>query len=111
MLQQDAPKDYVIATGEQYSVRQAVEAAGSHLGIELTWDGTGESEVGVVARSELAELKQGTPIVRIDPRYYRPTEVDTLLGDASLAKRELGWKPKIAFNELIEEMALSSTLR
>jgi GDPmannose 4,6-dehydratase len=107
MLQQTTPKDYVIATGQQYSVRQAIELSARHLGIELSWDGKGDSEVGIVARSETAALRQGSTIIRIDPRYYRPTEVDTLLGDSSLARQELGWQPKITFEEMIKEMTLA----
>jgi GDPmannose 4,6-dehydratase len=107
MLQQDEAKDYVIATGEQYSVRQAIEQAAQALGIELSWNGSGDTETGIVARSDNADLQQGTTIIRVDPRYYRLTEVDTLLGDASLAHKELGWSPKTSFDELIREMALT----
>jgi GDPmannose 4,6-dehydratase len=97
MLQQEAPQDYVIASGVQHSVRDFVEKAGTLLGMRIDWRGKGAEEVGV-------DLKTGRTIVRIDPRYYRPTEVDTLLGDASKARRELGWSPKISFDELVCEM-------
>lgn len=97
MLQQERPQDYVIATGEQHSVREFVDLTASFLGMKITWEGAGAEEVG---RDE-----KGRVIVAIDPRYYRPTEVETLLGDATKAKRELGWTPKIAFRELVKEMA------
>ena len=105
ILQQDSPDDYVIATGEQYSVRQFVELAVNHLGIGIAWEGQGLDEVGRVAEN-LGETgpKPGDVIVRIDPRYFRPTEVETLLGDASKARNNLGWKPAISFAELVEEM-------
>jgi GDPmannose 4,6-dehydratase len=106
ILQQDNPDDYVIATGRQFSVRQMIEAAASHLGIAIEWSGKGVDEVGVVAADvEGAEhLKAGTRIVSIDPRYFRPTEVETLLGDASKAKKQLGWEPEITFEQMVEEM-------
>ena len=105
ILQQDSPDDYVIATGEQYSVRQFIEQAVKHLGISISWEGKGIEEVGRVAEnSDDSGLQAGDIIVRIDPRYFRPTEVETLLGDASKARKELGWKPKISFAELVEEM-------
>ncbi|MGB2833330.1 MAG: GDP-mannose 4,6-dehydratase [Methylotenera sp.] len=96
MLQQDHPEDFVIATGEQYSVRQFVEAAAKELDISITWQGTDLDEVGVDAG--------GKVIVRVDPRYFRPTEVETLLGDPSKAKQKLGWTPKITFKQLVAEM-------
>jgi GDPmannose 4,6-dehydratase len=96
MLQQEKPQDYVIATGYQYSVREFVEQAAEPLGIRLTWKGTGVDEEGVDA--------EGRVIVAVDPRYFRPAEVHTLLGDASKAHRELGWKPRISFGELVSEM-------
>lgn len=107
MLQQKAPKDYVIATGVQHSVRHAIEQSASHLGIEIKWEGQDEEEVGIACRSDCPAVPKGSTIVRIDPRYYRPTEVDSLLGDASLAREELGWAPKVSFESLIEEMTLS----
>lgn len=105
MLQQDTPEDYVIATGEQYSVRQFIEFAAERLGLKLTWQGQGTDEVGVIsAASEDDKALIGQIIVRIDPRYYRPTEVETLLGDASKARHQLGWSPKISFMDLVHEM-------
>jgi len=105
ILQQDTPDDYVIATGEQYSVREFVEAAVTHLGIGIAWEGQGTDEVGrVVANVGDTGPKPGDVIIRIDPRYFRPTEVATLLGDASRARRQLGWKPRISFARLVEEM-------
>ena len=97
MLQQDRPQDYVIATGEQHSVREFVSLTASFLGMKITWEGGGAEEVG---RDET-----GRVIVAVDPRYYRPTEVKTLLGDATKAQKELGWKPRITFRELVKEMA------
>lgn len=97
MLQQDSPQDYVIATGEQHSVRDFVDAAANELGIEVEWRGTGEQEKGI-------DKETGKCIVAVDPRYYRPTEVTTLLGDPAKAKRELGWEPEVSFKELVREM-------
>ena len=96
MLQQDTPEDLVIATGLQYSVRDFVEVAAAELGLTITWRGAGPDEVGVD--------RDGRDIVRIDPRYFRPTEVETLLGDASRARAQLGWAPKIGFRDLVIEM-------
>jgi GDPmannose 4,6-dehydratase len=96
MLQQDQPQDYVIATGQQYSVREFVERAAEHLGIRLQWKGEGGDEQGLDT--------EGRVIVAVDPRYFRPAEVETLLGDASKAHRELGWKPRTSFAELVSEM-------
>ena len=97
MLQQDKPEDYVIATGEQHSVREFVEATSKELGMTVTWRGTGVDEKGYDAA--------GRCIVAVDPRYFRPTEVDALLGDASKARKKLGWRPKVAFGALVAEMA------
>ena len=97
MLQQAQPEDYVIATGQQYSVRQFVEQAAGELDMSIRWDGQGEEEKGY-------DVATGKCIVTIDPRYHRPTEVDTLLGDASKARDKLGWTPKIGFKELVSEM-------
>jgi GDPmannose 4,6-dehydratase len=97
MLQQEQARDYVIATGQQYSVRQFVERAGAHLGMQIAWQGHGIDEVGI-------DRANGRTIVRIDARYFRPTEVDTLLGDASKARAELGWQPEVSFDALVEEM-------
>ena len=107
MLQQDQPKDYVIATGVQQSVRQAVQLACETIGIGIDWSGSGVDEVAHVTASEFDSLRPGQCIVRVDPRYYRPTEVDSLLGDASLARQELGWSPRVSFEELIREMTLN----
>jgi GDPmannose 4,6-dehydratase len=97
MLQQPEPEDYVIATGRQHSVRDLIELAAARLGIRLRWEGKGIDEKGV-------DDTTGRPVVAIDPRYFRPTEVDTLLGDPSKARRKLGWEPKISFEELVGEM-------
>ena len=128
MLQQDEPDDYVIATGIQYSVRDFVTAAAKEIGIEITWQGTGVNEIGIVNRiltstitstpspgqgegqdggrtsKQSNTLKPGTTIVRIDPKYFRPAEVETLLGDASKAKAKLGWTAKTDFATLVKEM-------
>jgi GDPmannose 4,6-dehydratase len=96
MLQQEKPEDFVIATGVQYSVRDFVNAAGAEIGITVDWRGTGVDEKGYDA--------QGKCIVQVDPRYFRPTEVETLLGDATKAREKLGWTPKITFAELVAEM-------
>lgn len=96
MLQQDTPEDYVIASGEQHSVRDFVNAAAKELGIEIDWRGTGEDEKGYDV--------SGKCIVAVDPRYYRPAEVESLLGNASKAKENLGWTPRISFGELVSEM-------
>jgi GDPmannose 4,6-dehydratase len=97
MLQQQRPEDFVIATGEQHSVRDFVNAACSELGMTVSWEGTGVDEKGYDP--------SGTVIVSVDPRYFRPTEVDSLIGDASRARQKLGWKPKIGFTQLVAEMA------
>ncbi len=105
MLQQDKPVDYVIATGEQRSVRDFVTIAANELDMVLEWQGSGEEEIGVVVSApEGNSVEPGQTIVRVDPRYYRPAEVETLLGDASKAHRELGWKPKTSFTDLVAEM-------
>jgi GDPmannose 4,6-dehydratase len=100
MLQQDEPDDFVIATGVQYSVRQCIELAAENAGLKIKWQGSGLDEKGMDADT-------GKVIVEIDPRYFRPTEVDTLLGDPSKAKKKLGWQPKISFEEMIAEMVQS----
>jgi GDPmannose 4,6-dehydratase len=97
MLQQPQPEDFVIASGSQHSVREFVEAAARELGQQIHWEGSGLDERGVDARS-------GQVLIRIDPRYLRPTEVDTLLGDASKARAKLGLTPRIGFAELVREM-------
>jgi GDPmannose 4,6-dehydratase len=98
MLQQDVPDDFVIATGEQYSVREFAAAAGACLNMKIEWRGSGVEEVGVDTRT-------GQTVIRVDPRYFRPTEVETLLGDASKAKRLLGWSARTSFADLVKEMA------
>jgi len=107
MLQQSAPDDYVIATGEQHSVREFVDVAASRLGIVLAWEGSGADEVGrvaSVASARAAAPAPGRTIVRIDRRYFRPAEVDTLQGDATKARTKLGWSPTVSFDELVAEM-------
>jgi GDPmannose 4,6-dehydratase len=110
MLQQESPEDFVIATGQQISVRAFIERAASRLGITLRWSGSGIDETASVAALEgfaASTLKAGDVIVRIDPRYFRPAEVETLLGDPTKAKQKLGWVPEITIDQLIEEMILS----
>jgi GDPmannose 4,6-dehydratase len=109
MLQQDKPDDFVIATGVQYSVRQFVERAAAELGIRVAFEGSGADEIGVVAevKGTKARCKPGDVIVKVDPRYFRPTEVETLLGDPSKAKVKLGWVPTTTFEELVREMVES----
>jgi GDPmannose 4,6-dehydratase len=97
MLQQDHPDDYVIATGEQHSVREFVQVAARELGLAIAFSGEGVEEKGV-------NLANGKTIVAVDPRYFRPTEVETLLGDPAKGKEKLGWKTKITFQELVREM-------
>ena len=97
MLQQDSCEDYVIATGEQHSVREFVSLAAAHVGMQLDWQGKGVAEQAI-------ERGNGKVIVKVDPRYFRPTEVDTLLGDAGKAQRNLGWRAEISFAELVKEM-------
>ena len=107
MLQQEKPEDFVIATGVQYSVRQFVDMAAAQLGVTLRWEGEGVSERGVVQHVEgdaAPALKVGQMIVSVDTRYFRPTEVETLLGDPSRAKQRLGWEPAISLAEMIAEM-------
>jgi GDPmannose 4,6-dehydratase len=97
MLQQDKPEDYVIATGVQHSVRDFVDAAAKEVGISIRWEGSGINEKGF-------DTKTGECIVEVDPRYFRPAEVETLLGDAGKAREKLGWVPKTTFKELVGEM-------
>lgn len=110
MLQQQQPEDYVIATGVQYSVREFIHRAALRLGITLAFSGEGDREVGMVTRVEevdgktRAACKPGDVIVQVDPRYYRPTEVETLLGDPTKAREKLGWTPRTSFEELVHEM-------
>jgi len=117
ILQQDEPDDYVIATGEQHSVRKFCELAFSEVGIQIEWEGKGISERGIIRdikptallkkydrREQLRDLHKGKTVVAIDPRYFRPTEVDTLLGDPTKAREKLGWKQKISFDQMVSEM-------
>jgi GDPmannose 4,6-dehydratase len=112
ILQQPEPEDYVIATGEQHSVRDFVELAAKGLGFDIEWKGSGIDEVGVIQqqsavsdqRSVKPALKDGDIIVRVDPRYFRPTEVEDLLGDPTKVREKLGWSPQISFSSLVKEM-------
>ena len=107
MLQQDQPEDFVIATGTQYSVRQFIQWSAQELGVTLRFEGEAEGEIAIVDKIEGAKapaLKVGQTIVRIDPRYYRPTEVETLLGDPSKARLKLGWIPEITAQDMCKEM-------
>jgi GDPmannose 4,6-dehydratase len=110
MLQQDNPEDFVIATGIQYSVREFIRWTAAELGIELDFRGSGEGEEAVVIKisgNNASEIKVGDIIVKVDPRYFRPTEVETLLGDPSNAKRKLGWVPEITAQDMCAEMVKS----
>jgi GDPmannose 4,6-dehydratase len=107
MLQQDKPEDYVIATGRQYSVRQFIELAARELGIGIAWQGEGVYERGVIASvtgDKAPGVVIGQPIVAVDPQYFRPTEVDTLLGDPGKAREQLGWEPRTSFETMVQEM-------
>jgi GDPmannose 4,6-dehydratase len=106
MLQQEQPRDYVIATGVQYSVRQFIEKAAAQLGITIRWEGEGREEIGIIESlaTSYASLSEGSVIVRVDARYFRPAEVETLLGDPAKAKADLGWVPEITLDEMVEEM-------
>jgi GDPmannose 4,6-dehydratase len=125
MLQQDKPEDFVIATGVQYSVRQFIEKTAAALGMQIRWEGDGVNEIGywtnpqpvmagakdviagvkdVIAGSEVQSMPSEIPVIRIDPRYFRPTEVETLLGDPTKAKEKLGWVPEITLDQMVAEM-------
>ena len=110
MLQQKKPDDFVVATGKQYSVKKFIELSAMRLGIKIYWKGRGINEIGnidkssPILKSEKCLLNAGNTIIRIDPRYFRPKEVENLIGDPSKAKKKLGWKPKISLNELCKEM-------
>jgi len=99
MLQQDSPEDYVIATGHQYSVREFVEKSADYFGMDIEWQGEGLEEIGI-------DKGTGRVVIRVDDKYFRPAEVESLLGDATKAKEQLGWEPKISFNELVEDMCI-----
>ena len=108
MLQQDEPDDYVVATGVQHSVKDFVNVAAEELGITLRWQGDGVDEIGIVESVDDAsgnmQFQKGSAIVKVDPRYFRPTEVEELIGDPSKAKKELGWVQKTSFQDLVKEM-------
>lgn len=105
VLQQKTPEDYVLATGEQHSVREFIERSFHEAGIQIAWKGKGVKEKGYIkSLSSRSHLRVGDILVEIDPKYFRPTEVDTLLGDASQARKKLGWKPKVSFADLVAEM-------
>jgi GDPmannose 4,6-dehydratase len=104
MLQQEKPEDFVIATGVQYSVRDFINAAAAEIGMTLSWSGANVEELGKIKDPGKSPLKPGQVIVKVDRRYFRPTEVETLLGDASKAHQKLGWKPRTTFTELVAEM-------
>jgi len=105
MLQHSEPEDFVIATGQQHSVREFVDCAARHLGVDLRWEGEGVHEQGIASTvPEGSAIRVGQPIVAIDPRYFRPAEVDTLLGDATKARTKLGWHPVVGFEQLVQEM-------
>jgi GDPmannose 4,6-dehydratase len=105
ILQQDRAEDFVIGTGESHTVREFVESAFGYAGVEIEWKGKGTEEKGIVrSLSSASNLKPGSVLIEIDPRYFRPTEVDFLLADASQAKKKLGWEPKITFKELVKIM-------
>ena len=106
MLQQDKPEDYVIATGKQYSVRHFIQKAAERIGFSIVFEGEGVEEIGIVEEvfNEEIHLKKGDVIVKIDPRYYRPAEVETLLGNPSKAKEKLFWIPRYTLEMLIDEM-------
>jgi len=97
ILQQDQPDDYVIATGKQYSVRQFIEFGAAELDMDIEWEGSGVDEIGI-------DRKSGDQVVAVDPRYFRPAEVQTLLGDPTKAKTKLGWEAKVSVDELVREM-------
>lgn len=107
MLQQEQAEDFVIATGLQYSVRQFIQWTAAELGVTLRFEGRGLDERGIVVQvqgDKAPDLKPGDTVVRVDPRYFRPAEVDTLLGDPSKAKAKLGWTPEITVQEMCAEM-------
>jgi GDPmannose 4,6-dehydratase len=100
MLQQDEPEDFVIATGEQYTVRQFVEHCAPYFALKIRWEGEGLNEVGI-------DENTNRVVVKVDPKYFRPAEVQTLLGDSSKARNVLGWQPKHSFDDLVEDMCMN----
>ncbi|MAJ44574.1 MAG: GDP-mannose 4,6-dehydratase, partial [Candidatus Marinimicrobia bacterium] len=106
MLQQDKPRDFVIATGKQYSVRDFIKLSAKEIGISIIFEGDNENEIGVIENISIKNkyLKKGDAIIKVDKRYFRPTEVENLLGDSTLAKKELGWESKISLDDMISEM-------
>ncbi|MEN8711985.1 MAG: GDP-mannose 4,6-dehydratase, partial [Arenicellales bacterium] len=114
ILQQDKPEDFAIATGQQHSVREFVDLSAKELGITLRWQGEGVDEIGIIDSLDLEKEELpgacpaiGSVIVRVDPRYYRPCEVETLLGDPTKSRQQLGWEPRISFSEMVTEMVHS----
>jgi GDPmannose 4,6-dehydratase len=100
MVQQETPDDYVVATDEQHSVREFVEKCGPYFGMNIVWEGEGLDEIGI-------DTNSGNIVVRVNERYFRPAEVDTLIGDSTKAREKLGWYPKITFDELVKDMCLN----
>jgi GDPmannose 4,6-dehydratase len=100
MLQQDTPDDFVIATGEQYTVKQFVEHCAPYFALKIRWEGEGLNEVGI-------DTNTNRVVVRVDPKYFRPAEVQTLLGDSTKARSVLGWTPKHSFTDLVEDMCIN----
>jgi GDPmannose 4,6-dehydratase len=113
MLQQEQPDDFVIATGVQYSVRQFIQWSAQELGVTLRFEGQGINEVVIVEKIEgdkTPAIRVGQTIIRIDPRYFRPTEVETLLGDPTKAKQKLGWVPEITVQQMCQEMVATDLI-
>ena len=113
MLQQKVPEDFVIATGNQYSVRQFIIWSAKDIGIDIRFEGKGKKEIGIIEKIKTnseTNLKEGDVIIRVDPRYFRPSDVDNLLGDSTKAKKKLKWKPKISTKEMCKEMIQSDLL-
>ncbi|HHT9108349.1 MAG TPA: GDP-mannose 4,6-dehydratase, partial [Candidatus Wunengus sp. YC64] len=115
MLQQDMPEDYIIGTGESHTVREFLELAFNYVGIEIEWKGKGIHQKGIIKSLDCRhqyptfDKKEGEVLIEVDPKYFRPTEVDFLLADAGKAKGKLGWEPKIVFKELVKIMIDSDT--
>jgi GDPmannose 4,6-dehydratase len=113
MLQQDQPEDFVIATGLHFSVRQFIEWSAAELGVELKFEGLGIHEQAIVTKiigNDAPAIKVGDILMKIDPRYFRPTEVETLLGDPTKAKEKLGWEPEIKVKQMCREMVINDLL-